>query len=68
MSRRSDGSYKCDRDGTDIGNAGIDVAVPAVDLDENGIPITYHFCRVNGCAKKVLSARNLADYRESSLP
>jgi hypothetical protein len=32
MSRRSDGSYKCDRDGTDIGNAGIDVAVPAVDL------------------------------------
>lgn len=62
MSRRSDGSYKCDRDGTDIENAGIDKAISVSDLDANGVPTVYHFCRVNGCAGKVLSKRNLADY------
>lgn len=66
MSRRSDGSYKCDRCGVDVDNGRIQLCVPASDIDGNGNPVQYHFCRVNKCAGKVLSKRNLDDYLKAA--
>jgi len=69
MSRREDGSIRCDRDGTDVGNGGVDLAITVSDqvIDGQGYPAprVLHFCRENGCDRKVLSTRNLANYREA---
>lgn len=55
------GKFKCDRCGTDVGNAAIDKCVIVSDLDPDnpGLVRNLHFCRENGCDKKVLSKRNL---------
>lgn len=59
------GKTVCDRDGTDVGNGGVDLCVIVSDLDSDnrGMVHNYHFCRENGCDKKVLSARNLEHYK-----
>lgn len=61
MTMKPDGNGECDRCGADIGNAGVDRAVVVGDLDPDmpGHVRNLHFCRENGCDKKVLSARNL---------
>lgn len=72
----SDGSYSCDRCGTDVVNGGVIYCAVVSDLIEvNGATtvINYHFCRdreeggkkVQGCASKVLSKRNLQHYHET---
>lgn len=66
MSLRPDGTYRCDRDGTELENGGVHEAIVVADIDEEtGGTKVFHFCRVNGCHRKVLSARNLADWNES---
>lgn len=71
MSLRTDGTYRCDRCGTDIGNAGVDVAATISDLvhDEHNHPIpgrvrVLHLCRKNGCVTRVLTKRALANLKE----
>jgi hypothetical protein len=65
MTMLPSGKAVCDRDGTDVGNGGIDlcVIVSDVDPDNRGMVLNLHFCRENGCDKKVLSARNLEHFR-----
>lgn len=66
MSRRSDGTVRCDRSGRVLENGGVHEAITVTDLDpETGGVIVYHFCRKDGCHRKVLSKRNLADHLES---
>lgn len=74
MSLQPDGKYVCDRDGRDVGNGGILMALVVSDLDPDdpGMVRNLHFCRDekdaegtithHGCAKKVLSARNMEHY------
>lgn len=64
MTYSPDGTGTCDRCGADIGNAGVDKAVVVGDLDPDneGMVRNLHFCRENGCAKRVLSPRNLDHY------
>lgn len=61
MSRKDDSSHVCDRCGADVGNAAIDKCVIVSDLDPElpGRVRNLHFCRKNGCDRKVLSKRNL---------
>lgn len=67
MSRRGDGRYYCDRDGTPLTNGGAHECAIVTRLNpETGEPEVYHFCYENGCDRKVLSARNLADYERSN--
>lgn len=72
MSLREDGSYRCDRCGTDVGNAGIDQCAIVTDLNEEGTsPIQLHLCRKaqdgapRGCAARVLGPGTLADYTQT---
>ena len=67
MSRRDDGTFKCDRCDVEIGNGGIDEAVSISDLerDERGKVVLgairiLHLCRVNNCNDRVLTKRALA--------
>ena len=69
MSRNPDGTFSCDRCGTDIGNGGIDVAVSISDhdVDEHGKVVlglirVLHLCRVNKCNTHVLTKRALRSY------
>jgi hypothetical protein len=61
MTLKGVGPGVCDRCGTSVENASIDkcVIVSDIDPDSPGTMRTLHFCRENGCAKKVLSKRNL---------
>lgn len=68
MSLRSDGTYRCDRCGTKLENGGVHEAAILSDLDAEGRVIVLHFCRVNGCDRKVASKRNLADYNTQGAP
>lgn len=69
MSLRADGSYCCDRCGTDVGNASVEQAAVISDLkpDDPTRPRVLHLCRVpqpgapHGCARRVLGASALAD-------
>lgn len=66
MTTHLNGKHVCDRCGADIGNGAITECVIVSDLDPDipgGVRI-LHFCRENSCAKKVLSARNLAHLLE----
>ena len=62
MTLRKDGRYRCDRCGHELENGGVHECAVVADLVE-GRSITFHFCRENGCDRKVLSNRNLSDYR-----
>ena len=66
MSHIASGEHVCDRCGADIGNGDITHAIVVGDLDPDreGLVRNLHFCRENGCAGKVLSARNMAAYLE----
>ena len=78
MTMNPDGSAVCDRCGADCKGGGVIDAVVVGDLDPDqpGHVINYHFCRdredgstvVKGCARKVLSARNLAHRIEAKEP
>lgn len=73
MSLRPDGTYRCDRCGTDVGNAGVTSAAIISDLqpDDPGSVRVLHLCREpqdgapNGCASHVLGPGTLADYTGS---
>lgn len=67
MSLRSDGKYRCDRCGADVGNGAVDQAAIVSDVDQGAVRV-LHFCRrpregaPHGCAGRVLSPSNLADW------
>ncbi|MGY1773498.1 hypothetical protein [Blastococcus sp. SYSU D00813] len=75
MSRRPDGTYKCDRSGHDVGNAAVTecaiVSTLVLDADGNQQLEVLHFCRIpnpgapEGCAEHLLVPSNLADYLAS---
>lgn len=78
MSLRSDGTYRCDRCGADVGNAAVTECAIVADIEllEDGgdvfaVPRNLHFCRVpndgapEGCAEHLLIPSNLTDYHES---
>lgn len=70
MSMTDSGKGECDRCGTGIGNAGVTEAIVVGDLDpaNPGMVRNLHFCRENGCASKVLSARNMEHYDKVRAP
>lgn len=61
MTRLPSGENRCDRCGFDVENAGIDKCIIVSDLEPSdaGMVRNLHFCRQNGCDKRVLSKRNL---------
>jgi hypothetical protein len=66
VSRQADGTYACDRCGTDIGNGGIDeaAAVSDLELDADGNVVlgairVLHLCRKNKCVRHVMTRRAL---------
>jgi hypothetical protein len=67
MSLRSDGAYRCDRCGADVGNGSVDQAVIVSDVQGGSVRV-LHFCREprdgapHGCAGRLLSPSMLADY------
>lgn len=72
MSLRSDGSYRCDRCGSDVGNASVQMCAVISDLepDDPARPRVLHLCRQpqdgapNGCARHVLGPGTLSNYTE----
>lgn len=70
MSLRSDGHYRCDRCGTDVGNAGVDMCavISDTDPDDPTRPRVLHLCRdardgaPTGCVGNVLGPGTLANY------
>lgn len=72
MSRKNDGTYYCDRCGTDVDNASIYMCsiLSDIDFDNAGVPVIRHFCRdrvsegtkIVGCTNKILTSRNLEYY------
>jgi hypothetical protein len=74
VSLRPDGSYRCDRCGTDVGNGSVQFAAvistlePSEQDDVAAVPVVYQLCRKpqtgapNGCAARVLGPAALADY------
>jgi hypothetical protein len=77
VTMNQNGSVTCDRDGWDVGNGSVTNALVVSDLDPDrpGHVRTLHFCRDvrdedgnvthPGCDKKVLSARNMAHFKET---
>lgn len=67
MSLRSDGTYRCDRCGADVGNAAVTECAIVTDLEDGG-HVQWHLCRQpqkgapNGCAAHVLGRDALANY------
>lgn len=72
MSRHEDGTYHCDKCGSDIGNAGVDMATSVVGLDPDNPDMIrqLHFCTSAGdnpnCTPKVLNKNHLTSYEESN--
>lgn len=76
MSRRPDGTYRCDRCGADVGNGGVQSAAVIADTDPAD-PTSLrhlHLCldrtgeggtTVHGCRDRVLTRRALANYHET---
>lgn len=72
MSLRSDGTYRCDGCGVDVGNGGVLMAAVISDLDPDqpGAIRVLHLCRAardgapNGCVGDVLGPGTLANYTE----
>ncbi len=78
MSRRPDGSYRCDRCGTDVGGGGIHQCVSVVILnpDDPGDIWHLHFClprpdpdddfaTLPGCRDVLFTRRDLADFHQT---
>jgi len=67
VSLRSDGTYRCDHCGTDVGNGAVTEAAIVSDIEGGGVRV-LHFCRrprrgaPNGCAGHLLGRAALADY------
>lgn len=72
MSLRSDGTYRCDKCGTDVGNASVENAAKIADLDPDDPtrPRNLDLCREprtgapRGCAGLVLGPGTLANWTE----
>lgn len=67
MSRRTDGTYRCDRSGRELENGGVHecaVVTRVVTVDGQETQEVYHFCYEDGCDRRLLSKRNLADLQE----
>lgn len=64
MSRRADGSYRCDRCGQQLSNGGIsDAAIVALlEPIKRTAVWQLHLCHINGCAAAVLDGEALADW------
>jgi hypothetical protein len=61
VSRRTDGTYRCDVCDVDVGNGSVHQAAVIVDLDPD-VPYQtrqLHLCRINGHAAQLLSAEAL---------
>jgi hypothetical protein len=73
VSLRSDGTYRCDRCGVDVGNAGVLMCAVISDLnpDDPGSLRVLHLCREEregaptGCVGNVLGPQTLADWTDS---
>lgn len=76
MSRRPDGTCRCDRCGVGVGNGGVRQAavISDVDPEDPRIPRFLHLCRAprdgapTGCVGYVLGPGTLADYTETRNP
>jgi hypothetical protein len=79
MSLRPDGSYRCDRCGVDVGNAGVDQCTHVMTLnpDDPGDIQHFHFClprpdpdnegqMLPGCRDQLLTDEVLANFHEES--
>jgi hypothetical protein len=67
VSLRANGEHRCDRSGRLLENGNVQESVIVTDLDpETGGVRILHFCREDGCAKAVLSKRNLIDLIETT--
>lgn len=68
MSLRRDGTYRCDRCDTDVGNAAVTECAIATTLTGGLDHLVLHLCRrprkgaPHGCAAHVLTAKTLAAY------
>lgn len=64
MSRRADGSYRCDRCGQPLKNGNVSEAAMVAVLEPTKRTAVWnlHFCHINGCAAAVLDADALADW------
>lgn len=61
MTLRTDHTYRCDRCGADVGNAGVQVCAIVTRLSpETGAVEQLHLCP--DCTGKVFTKRALADY------
>lgn len=76
MTMEPDGSFICSRCGANVENGSIRVCSIVSDIEDeagNLVVVNHHFCRdreedgkkIQGCTKKVLSARNLEYYNET---
>lgn len=76
MSLRDDGTYRCDRCGTRVGNGGVQEAAVISDLepDDPARPRVLQLCREpregapRGCVGNVLGPGTLANYYETRTP
>ena len=74
MSLRSDGTYRCDRCGRDVGNGDVQTAAKIITLhtDRPVEPLILHLCREprdgapHGCEGNVLGPATLADWTENA--
>lgn len=70
MSLRPDGTYRCDRCGGDVGNGAVTECAVVSDTPDGLTHRVLHFCRQptrgapHGCAGRLLSPSNLANYLE----
>lgn len=64
MSRRADGSYRCDRCGERLRNGNVSEAamVAVLEPERRTTVWNLHLCHVNGCAAAVLTGEALADW------
>lgn len=74
MSLRSDGTYRCDDCGLDVGNAAVTecaIVSTIAHTDDGPVVLVLHFCRVprdgapEGCAAHLLTPSHLTNYNAS---
>lgn len=64
MSRRADGSYRCDRCGQQLRNGNVSEAaiVAVLEPTKRASVWNLHLCHLNGCAAAVFDGEALADW------